>query len=220
MKINFWPSAFRSDMRSGIFNLPSVLFCISLFTFQLSLFTSCTDTDFTPRERGYYRISFPEHSYKTYNPEYCPFSFEYPQYATISKDTVFLDTVPENPCWLNINFPEWNGAIYMSYKQITPKQSLEKLINDSHVLTYKHTVKASSIDESVINSKNKVYGLYYEVGGNAASNIQFYATDSFNHFIRGSLYFNNRPNVDSLAPVIKFVATDIRHLIGTLKWKE
>ncbi len=179
---------------------------------------SCNE-EYTPKPKGYFRISFPEHEYKIYSPEYCPFSFEYPVYANISRDTVFLDTLPENPCWMDINFPDLNGSIYLSYKEINKDHGLAKLIEDFHVLAFKHTVKASGIDESIINSENHVYGLYYNIEGNAASNIQFFATDSFNHFIRGSLYFNNAPNADSLAPVIHFVEKDIRHMIGTLKWK-
>lgn len=181
-------------------------------------FISCND-DYTPKPKGYFRISFPEHKYKLYDPAFCPFSFEIPVYAAIERDSVFLDTIPENPCWMNLNFPEYNGSLYLSYKEINQQHGLEKLINDSHILTFKHTVKASGIDESIISSKNHVYGLYYNIEGNAASNIQFFVTDSFNHFIRGSLYFNNTPNVDSLAPVIHFVEQDIRHMIGTLKWK-
>lgn len=190
---------------------------IFLFFF-LSFILACNE-EYTPKPKGYFRISFPEHAYKLYNPDYCPFSFEYPVYANISRDTVFLDTVPENPCWMDVNFPDFNGSIFLSYKEINAEHNLAKLIEDAHSLTFKHTVKASGIDESVINSENHVYGLYYNIEGNAASNIQFFATDSVKHFIRGSLYFNNEPNSDSLGPVIHFVEKDIRHLIGTLKWK-
>ena len=184
----------------------------------VTLIVACQEA-YTPKPKGYFRILFPEHTYKLYDSEFCPFSFEYPTYASISRDTVFLDTVPENPCWMDINFPDFNGIIYMSYKEISVTRGLAQLIEDAHVLTFKHTVKASGIDESIINSQNHVYGLYYNIEGNAASNIQFFVTDSIKHFIRGSLYFNNVPNVDSLGPVIHFVEKDIRHMISTLKWK-
>ena len=190
----------------------------SFLLLTVTLIVACQE-EYTPKPKGYFRISFPEHTYKSYDPEFCPFSFEYPSYATVTRDSVFLDTVPENPCWLDINFPDFNGTIYMSYKEINSEHGLAQLIEDAHTLTFKHTVKASGIDESIINSANHVYGLYYNIEGNAASNIQFFATDSMKHFIRGSLYFNNVPNVDSLGPVIHFVETDIRHLISTLKWK-
>jgi gliding motility-associated lipoprotein GldD len=120
---------------------------------------------------------------------------------------------------MNITFPEYNAAVYLSYKEINAKHNLSKLIEDAHTLTYRHSIKADYIDEGTIKSRNNVYGLYYDVGGNAASNIQFFVTDSVKNFIRGSLYFNNEPNADSLAPVINFVRKDIEHMISTLKWK-
>lgn len=190
----------------------------SFLLLTVTLIAACQE-EYTPKPKGYFRISFPEHAYKLYNPDFCPFSFEYPVYANISRDTVFLDTVPENPCWMTVNFPDFNGSVFLSYKEINTAHGLAKLIDDFHVLAFKHTVKASGIDESEINSKNNAHGLYFNIAGNAASNIQFFVTDSINHFIRGSLYFNNVPNVDSLGPVILFVEKDIQHLIGTLKWK-
>ncbi|PIV58809.1 MAG: gliding motility lipoprotein GldD, partial [Bacteroidetes bacterium CG02_land_8_20_14_3_00_31_25] len=53
----------------------------------------------------------------------------------------------------------------------------------------------------------------------AASNIQFYVTDSIRHFVRGALYFETKPNKDSLAPIINFIEQDVTHLVETLRWK-
>ena len=69
------------------------------------------------------------------------------------------------------------------------------------------------------DKEKSVYGVLYEIKGNAASSVQFYATDSTKHFLRGALYFNTVPNKDSLAPAIQFVEEDIIHLIETLSWK-
>ncbi len=205
------------------FNTPHLFFLPERILFSLFLlcifFAACQQT-YTPKPRGYFKIIFPEHQYHEYNPENCPFTFEYPVYSKVVKDTVFFDTIPENPCWMNITFPEFNGIVFLSYKDINAKNNLSKLIEDTHVLTYKHTVKADYIDEGKISTPNRVYGLYYSVGGNAASNVQFFVTDSAKHFIRGSLYFNNTPNVDSIAPVLGFVKQDINHIISSIKWKE
>jgi gliding motility-associated lipoprotein GldD len=59
----------------------------------------------------------------------------------------------------------------------------------------------------------------FEIEGNAASNLQFYLTDSTHNFIRGALYFYAKPNYDSLAPVIDFLKKDVEHMITTFKWK-
>jgi len=138
----------------------------------------------------------------------------------MNRDTVFLDTVPDNSCWFNITFPSLNGNLYLSYKDINDKNKLQKLIEDSHQLTFKHTVKADYIDEHILETPNHVSGILYDVGGNAASALQFFVTDSTKHFLRGSLYFYNTPNADSMAPVIKFLRPDIVHLVSTLSWKE
>ena len=140
-------------------------------------------------------------------------------YGNIVKDTLFFDAKPENPWWINVDIPGLNGKIYLSYKVVGRQNNLNKLIDDAFKLTYKHTYKASSIDEEEIRTPNRVYGLLYDVGGNAASAKQFYVTDSGSHFLRGALYFYAAPNADSLAPVHKFLQEDIWHLVNTLKWK-
>jgi gliding motility-associated lipoprotein GldD len=57
------------------------------------------------------------------------------------------------------------------------------------------------------------------VGGDAASNVQFFLTDSIHHFIRGALYFNNQPNADSMKPVVDFVKEDLRVMLKSFRWK-
>ena len=69
------------------------------------------------------------------------------------------------------------------------------------------------------NKKEKVYGTLFSVVGNAASQFQFFLTDSSNNFLVGSLYFYSKPNYDSLYPAIKYIEKDIFHLFNTLKWK-
>jgi len=119
---------------------------------------------------------------------------------------------------INIVFPGLNGTIHLSYFNVN--NNINDLLEDNRKLVYKHTIKADAINEVYYNDTLKaVYGVLYEIKGNAASSVQFYATDSVRHFLRGSLYFNNVPNKDSLAPVIKFVEKDIDHLMKTLSWK-
>lgn len=183
------------------------------------IFSACQQQGSTPKPRGYFRIDLPKKEYRLFNEPGYPFSFEYPVYANVVKDTLFFDAKPENPWWINIDFPELNGKIYMSYKVIGQQNTLDKLINDAFKLTYKHSLKAASIAEEEIHTNNNVHGLFYEVGGNAASAKQFYVTDSIRHYLRGALYFYAPPNADSLAPMHKFLQEDMWHLVKTLKWK-
>jgi len=90
----------------------------------------------------------------------------------------------------------------------------------ARALAYKHTLKADAITEKVfIKPEQNVYGTVYEISGNAASSLQFFLTDSTNHYLRGALYFNAEPNKDSLAPLIDFVREDIIVLIESFEWK-
>lgn len=189
-----------------------------ILTFLLVV-QSC-ENSYTPKPRGYFKIVLPERNYKHFDNGICPFTFDYPSYGVINRDTVFLDTIPDNPCWFNITFPSLNGNLYLSYKELSGATTLQQLSEDAHKLTFKHTIKADFIEENILETPNNVYGIYYEVGGNAASAVQFFVTDSTKHFLRGSLYFYNTPNADSIAPVVNFIKPDIIKLISTLKWEE
>lgn len=177
------------------------------------------EANYTPKPKGYYRIDFPEKSYSTFTSLDCPFSFEIPTYAIVIKDTVYTEGVPESPCWLNIGFPDFNGQIHLSYKDLKHNR-LADVLEDMHKLTSKHIPKANSITETPIQTRNNVSGLLYEVGGDAASAIQFYLTDSSRHFIRCALYFYSPPNADSIEPVVEFVREDILHMIDTWRWEQ
>ena len=174
---------------------------------------SCGDDSFTPKPTGYFRIDLPKKEYQPLQKD-CPFSFEVPSYTTIKKNA----NNPLETCWFDIQFEQLNANIYISYK--TVDTNVNQYLEDSRTLVYKHTVKANDIDQQIIRMpEKKVYGVVYSIEGNAASSYQFHLTDSTNHFIRGSLYFNNAPNQDSFQPVLNFIKTDIEHLINTFEWK-
>ncbi len=204
--------------------------------FVLLLLLSC-NSDFVPKPTGYFKIDFPEHTYILFDQPGYPFKFEYPTYATVVKDSSYFGEAPENPWWINIDFPGFNGRIYVSYNIIGGKatykvkglggryvdslatNTLANLIDGSYKLTYKHSSKASSIEDSLITTTNGIQGIYFRVGGNAATSNQFFLTDSVRHFFRGALYFDTTPNEDSLRPVNDFLRKDMLHLIETFEWK-
>ncbi len=173
---------------------------------------SCSH-QYTPKPRAYFRISFPEHDYKELNRNY-PYNFELPTYTKIEMDKV----ANAEPYWINIDYPPYKGKIHISYKKVN--NNLPQILEDARKLAYKHSVKADAIAEKLFTDKEKsVYGILYEIEGDAASSLQFFVTDSVKNFLRGSLYFNAIPNKDSLAPVVKFVKEDIVHLMETFKWQ-
>lgn len=195
-------------------------YAVSISSRVLLIFTCLVacNSPYTPKRRGYFRIDFPRHEYQTFDRAGYPFSFEYPVYANVIKDSSFFDTVPENPYWINVDFPGFAARIYISYKEIGPN-SYDKLTDDAFKMTYKHTSKASSIDQSLIHTPNGIGGIFFHVGGNAATAQQFFLTDTTRHFLRGALYFDTTPNEDSLAIVNNFLQVDLNHLINTFKWK-
>jgi gliding motility-associated lipoprotein GldD len=198
----------------------------------LVLLLSC-NSPFTPKPKGYFKIDFPQHSYQTFNEPGFPYSFEYPSYATISKQ---VDSSGQQPYWLNIEFNQFNGKIYLSYKSVNgysvykiktqqgyedslSKNSFDQLRDEAFNMTYKHTIKASGIVDSFFRNKPGYAGMYFYVAGNAATSKQFFVTDSVKHFLRGALYFDATPNEDSIRVVSDFLEADVKHLIQTLTWK-
>jgi gliding motility-associated lipoprotein GldD len=176
--------------------------------------------DYSPKPRGYFRIDLPKKEYRQYSSAY-PFTFDYPVYAQMEDDTTPARSTLQNMRYnLNMQFKQLNATLHVSYQPITSKQTFNQLIEDAHKLAFKHTVKATGIDEArIYYPDRKVYGLYYTIDGNAASAVQFYLTDSVHHYLRGALYFNSAPQFDSIQPVLNFVKKDVDVLIKTLKWK-
>jgi len=180
--------------------------------------TACRPKEPVPKPKGYYKIDLPSKTYRIFDSSAFPFTFEYPSYGIISRD----NNQPKgeyNPYWINIYFPEMDATIYLSYKQITRQEPLEKLIDDSYRLSYAHNVKADYIKTPEFTTDNGLTGIFYFVSGNAASAYQFYVSDNRKNFLRASLYFNISPNADSLKPAAEFLKKDMEHLVHTLKFR-
>ena len=166
-----------------------------------------------PKPRGYFRIDLPQKAYKKFD-TICPFKFEYPVYAKVVRDT----DKNTQEYWYNIEFPTMKATLHLSYIKID--NNLLKILEDCRTLVYKHTLKAEAISDSMLIDKSKnLYGLTYDIKGEAASCYQFILTDSLKSVVRGALYFNVPPNKDSLAPVMTFIKKDIHHFIKTFAWK-
>ena len=172
------------------------------------LFLMGCNNDYTPKPRGFFRIDLPEKEFRKSDLN-CPFIFEYGQYGLIENR--------EEYCWFNVQFPDLNGTLHMSYKGVL--NNLHDHINNSHDLAYKHTRVAEGISEHPYqNPKKKVFGIVYDFEGSTATAMQFYLTDSTHHFVRGALYFNTKVN-DSITPVSDFLKGDIFHLVDSWEWK-
>lgn len=172
--------------------------------------------DPVPKPKGYLRLDYPPAKYiETEND--LPFIFEK---NTLAPHVRKVKTDEKTgSLGINIDYPALKGTIYLTYIKVTD-DNLMTLIRESQNLTQEHTQKADIIEGNLYeNPEHRVYGMFYEIGGNAASQSQFYVTDSINHFLNGSLYFYAKPNYDSILPAADYLKKDIRHIMETLKWK-
>lgn len=166
-----------------------------------------------PKERGYFRIDLPEHTYKMYSEKNFPYSFNVPTYAKVVQDT----ERGAEPYWVNVEFPQQKATIHVSYRKLTG--NLDQVVEDVHYLAYKHEVMADAINTKEFHYDDKnVHGLLFDIKGDAASVLQFCITDSTKNFVRGALYFNVAPNKDSLAPVIDFIREDVIEMVSSFNW--
>jgi gliding motility-associated lipoprotein GldD len=197
-----------------ITNAVSIFRAISFVLLTGIALTACRQTPQFPKPRGYFRIDLPQKAYRPFDSIF-PYKFEYHTQAHIS----FEDFVADNPYWMNIDYPDFDGRIHLSYKPLA-EHNLYTLQEDARELVFRHAQKAEGIKETNYTDElRRVFAKTYTISGrDAASPFQFYITDSTNHFVRGALYFNVRPNNDSLQPVINYIIEDMHHLIESISW--
>lgn len=187
------------------------------FLVGIFLFYGCREVS-VPKPRGHFRIDLPEKEYVSLNDRNdipaMPFDFEFPVYGSLN----FNNGENNEPGWFNIEFPSYNAVLYMTYKPVN--NDFAGIMEQTYRMNVRnHVPKADAINEQAFtNDEEKVYGILYELKGNTATAVQFYATDSTRHYLRGSLYFQAEPDADSLAPVINFFREDVIHLMETLSW--
>lgn len=182
----------------------------------LAVVTGCGEVP-VPKPKGFFRIDMPEHVYIAFEAtdESLPFTFEYPTFGRLNFNKEFNN----EPGWFNIEFPSYRASLYLTYKGIN--RNFDDLMEQTYRMNVKnHISRADAISQSPFsNDSAKVHGILYDLKGNTATAVQFYATDSVKHFLRGSLYFEAAPNADSLEPVVEYFREDIVTLMETLRWK-
>lgn len=171
---------------------------------------SCSDNP-VPKPHGYPRLDLPDEGYELWEGN-CSFNFRKPIGAQIEYSG-------RDSCWINISYPTLNAKVHCSY--ITVNGHLKEIIDQEYKLREKHNQFSTNVEERVYhNNETKVNALVFNISGTqAATPLQFFITDSVNHFFRGALYFNNSPNNDSLATAIDFIRNDIDSLVESFQWK-
>lgn len=183
------------------------VFSLMLMVSFAVITVSCKD-DVLPKPKAYLRLDYNEAKYVLFD-EGCPYTFGVNSIAKV---------IDKGGCNLTIQYPKMKATVYLTYKPVN--NNIDKLLGDAQKLTYEHVIKADGIKEQpYINPLKKVYGMFYQVGGDAATNAQFYVTDSTKHFITGSLYFYVKPNYDSIMPAASYIKDDMRNIMETIIWK-
>ena len=181
-------------------NKISFLFIIVFSTY------SCKD-EVLPKPKAMLRLEYEQGEKEDFETDF--YKFQLNQLADVKRG---------EKASITIDYPSMKGSIFLTYMPV--QENLDKLLSDAQKLSYEHVVKADNIiEQPFINETDRVYGMYYEVGGNAASQAQFYVTDSIAHFLTGSLYFYAKPNYDSIYPAAIYLQKDIRQIMETLKWR-
>ncbi len=181
------------------------------YGFMMALLAALTwgcKEDVLPKPQAELRLEYPSATLDRLETE--QFEFQFNSMANIK------DRKAQS---LTLDYPGMKGTIFINYKKV--ENNLEKLLGDAQKFSYEHVVKADGIDTKVFqNEENGVYGQFYSVSGDAASQAQFYATDSLNHFLTGSLYFYVKPNYDSIYPAAVYLQNDMLTIMESLRWKE
>ena len=174
----------------------------------LLILSGCGDDVSVPKPSAQLALNYPDADYVSLKKN-IPYTF-------LVNDNAVAYTGRDSS--LNIQYSNLDAKIYLTYR--TVENNLRELLIDGQKLSYNHNQMADAIAEyPFVNKKDQVYGMQYEIEGNAASNVQFYATDSTQHFLTASLYFNREPNYDSILPAIDYVRKDMIKMMESLKWK-
>ena len=187
-----------------------------LFTLLVTIiFYACKNDNPVPKPPTYLRTEFPEHTYRMVSND-CPYELKLAEIYNY-KPCIFEKS---NFCMQQIDLGPLNGSLFLYYIRIPSKDSLPAIINYANDKVDDHKIKADKIDfTQLIDRDKRVFGTFFELKGNVATNFQFYLTDSTNNFLRGEVLLNCRPNYDSLRPSLEYLKRDLLELVNNFKWQ-
>lgn len=198
-------------------NIKYYLFIYFGLTFLF--FTGCQSDPPIPKPRTFPRMELQNKNPIIFNLESCPFTFDFPDYAEVKKDKTFFGEAPPHPCWFDLHIPAFDASIYLSYHDINGREDFDDLIRDTYKIANKINQRSDYMEEVRVQNENGIGGIKFLFEGAAASPIQFYMSDTTDHFLKGALYYNARVKADSMMPATNFLLTDIDLLLSSLEWK-
>lgn len=143
-----------------------------------------------------------------------PDSFPFRFYVSDQADFSARKTT-DGEYFCDVDYPSLKAHLYCTWHSINPSR-FPLMAEEGHKMAYQHLLVATAIKENLYaNDSLKVYGILYDIEGNAATPLQVVLTDSVSYFFNASLYFNVTPNADSIAPILEYVRKDVRRMMET-----
>ena len=126
--------------------------------------------------------------------------------------------MPKQSAFLRLDY---SNPQYEQYKNVDSKEALDTYILDLKKTIETHSIMANTVRiRDYVLEENDIYGRIFDLSGNVASPYQFYLTDNKNSIISGFIYFNIKPNYDSILPAINYIENDMINLIESFSWKK
>lgn len=191
---------------------------LPLFIFLLVLLNSCSEEKvYIPKQRAYAKIELTPQEYIALSVDTLPYTIE------INKNAIAMADKGRNAekYWIDIYYPTFDANVLLTYKNYAgDAAALDELVKDARTLVAKHQVKATGIAEGEMKLKDGSPAYLFEITGEVPSQFQFYTAADNKHFLRGALYFKTANKNDSLTPVIKYIAEDMKKIISSVEWKK
>ena len=175
------------------------------------------DNYLMPKQFAFLRLDYSNPQYEQINNNEFPFLFETNNIlSNISDINISNESID-----FILKYDELNAQVNFQYKNIDSKEILDTYILDLKKTIETHSIMANTVRiRDYVLEENDIYGRIFDLSGNVASPYQFYLTDNENNVISGFVYFNIKPNYDSILPGINYIENDIINLIESFSWKK
>ena len=168
---------------------------------------SCNNNVNLPKQKAYFAPELEIPTYKKISLN-CNYSFNINSQASINNI---------KNCNYEIYYKNLNAKIFIN--QIVLSNSIERVVNTFNQKINENSRLSDQIIQSdYVNIDKKIYSKLYSFVGNSPSNIQFYVTNQTDKFLTGSLFFETKPNYDSLFPYIDYIRNDIKKMVDSFRW--
>jgi gliding motility-associated lipoprotein GldD len=170
------------------------------------LFLSCNET-YLPKQKAYFAPSFENK--------------EFTLFTDNCKNEFLINTLSKvnevSNCSYELIYKNLRAKIFINSVESDLKDiNIQEVFNEK---LFENSKFADRVLESIYDSNDKnISSKVYTFIGDTPSNIQFYITNNKNKFFTGSLYFNSKPNYDSLLPYIDYIGDDIKKIVDSFTW--